>query len=124
MTTIVASPSTTSIENRLPSPKLQSDLYPESRSGNPIGLRDFGPMPADYEERRDRLARARLYLVCDRRPPDFLQAALAGGVDLLQLRDKTATDDDLRAAAETFRSCCDKAGALFLVNDRPDLAVA
>jgi thiamine-phosphate pyrophosphorylase len=81
-------------------------------------------MPTDYEERRGRLARARLYLVCDRRPADFLRAALAGGVDLLQLRDKTATDDDLRAAAETFRSCCDEAGALFLVNDRPDLAVA
>ncbi len=107
-----------------PSPKMQSDRYHESRSGNPIGLRDFGPMPTDYEQRRDRLARARLYLVCDRRPADFLRAALAGGVDLVQLRDKTATDDELRAAAETFRSCCDEAGALFLFNDRPDLAVA
>jgi thiamine monophosphate synthase len=45
-------------------------------------------MPTDYEERRDRLARARLYLVCDRRPADFLRASLAGGVDLLQLRDR------------------------------------
>jgi thiamine-phosphate pyrophosphorylase len=101
-----------------------SDRYHESRSGNPIRLRDFGSMPTDYEDRRDRLARARLYLVCDRRPANFLRAALAGGVDLVQLRDKTATDDDLRAAAETFRSCCDEAGALFLLNDRPDLAVA
>ena len=81
-------------------------------------------MPAEHEEPRDRLARARLYLVCDRRPADFLRAALAGGVDLLQLRDKAASDDDLRAAAETFRSCCDEMGALFLLNDRPDLAVA
>jgi thiamine-phosphate pyrophosphorylase len=81
-------------------------------------------MPAEHEERRDRLARARLYLVCDRRPPDFLRAALAGGVDLLQLRDKAASDADLLAAARTFRSCCDEAGALFLLNDRPDLAVA
>jgi thiamine-phosphate pyrophosphorylase len=112
------------MEKPPPSPKLQSDRYHESRSGNPIGLRDFGPMRADHEARRDRLARARLYLVCDRRPAEFLRAALAGGVDLLQLRDKTATDDDLRAAAETFRRCCDEAGALFLLNDRPDLAVA
>ena len=81
-------------------------------------------MPAEHDERRDRLARARLYLVCDRRPADFLRAALAGGVDLLQLRDKAASADDLRAAAETFRSCCDEMGALFLLNDRPDLAVA
>ena len=81
-------------------------------------------MPAEHDERRDRLARARLYLVCDRRPADFLRAALAGGVDLLQLRDKAASDAELLAAAETFRSCCDEAGALFLLNDRPDLAIA
>jgi thiamine-phosphate pyrophosphorylase len=81
-------------------------------------------MPADYEERRDRLARARLYLVCDRRPAAFLRAALAGGVDLLQLRDKAASDEELLAAAQTFRACCAETGALFLVNDRPDLAVA
>jgi thiamine-phosphate pyrophosphorylase len=81
-------------------------------------------MPTEHEERRDRLARARLYLVCGRRPADFLRAALAGGVDLLQLRDKDADDEELLAAAQTFRACCDEAGALFLLNDRPDLAVA
>ena len=82
-------------------------------------------MPAEHEERRDRLARARLYLVCDRRPADFLRAALAGGVDLFQLRDKAASDDELLAAArDASRRCCDAAGALFLLNDRPDLAVA
>lgn len=76
------------------------------------------------EERRERLERARLYLVCDRRPPEFLRAALAGGVDVVQLRDKTASEDELLAAASTFRKCVDEAGALFILNDRPDLAVA
>jgi thiamine-phosphate pyrophosphorylase len=75
-------------------------------------------------ERRARLERARLYLVCDTRPPEFLRAALAGGVDVLQLRDKTADDEAILRAAVTFRECCDEAGALFVVNDRPDLAVA
>jgi thiamine-phosphate pyrophosphorylase len=74
--------------------------------------------------RSDRLARARLYLVCDRREPDFLRAALDGGVDVLQLRDKAASDDQLLEAAAVFRACCDEAGALFVLNDRPDLAVA
>jgi thiamine-phosphate pyrophosphorylase len=75
-------------------------------------------------DRRDRLARARLYLVCDRRPEAFLRAALAAGVDVLQLRDKEAGDDDVLAAASTFRRVADELGALFVVNDRPDLAVA
>jgi thiamine-phosphate pyrophosphorylase len=82
--------------------------------------------PAD---RRARLAAARLYLVCDRRPGgrplrDVLARALAGGVDLFQLRDKDATDGELLAAAVVARSLCDEAGALLVLNDRPDLAVA
>jgi thiamine-phosphate pyrophosphorylase len=84
------------------------------------------PVPAD---RRARLAEARLYLVCDRRPggrplPDVLARALAGGVDVFQLRDKDATDDELLAAAAGARALCDEAGALLVLNDRPDLAVA
>ena len=76
------------------------------------------------DDRRARLERARLYLVCDARPADFLRAALAGGVDVLQLRDKAVDDAAILRAAETFRACCEDAGALFVVNDRPDLAVA
>jgi len=75
-------------------------------------------------DRRERLARARLYLVCDRRPERFLRAALAGGVDVLQLRDKDASDDEVLAAAPVFRRAADDAGALFVINDRPDLARA
>jgi thiamine-phosphate pyrophosphorylase len=75
-------------------------------------------------DRRDRLAAARLYLVCDRRSEDFLRAALRGGVDVLQLRDKHATDDEVLAAATVFRRVAAEAGALFIVNDRPDLAAA
>jgi thiamine-phosphate pyrophosphorylase len=75
-------------------------------------------------DRRDRLARARLYLVCDRRPEAFLRAALAGGVDIVQLRDKEASDEQVLEAAKVFRRVADAHGALFVVNDRPDLAVA
>src|SRR3712207_815533 len=52
---------------------------------------------------RERLAAARLYLVCDARPRAFLDAALAGGVDVVQLRDKALADDELVAAAADFR---------------------
>lgn len=75
-------------------------------------------------DRRDRLDDARLYLVCPRRPQAFLEAALRGGVDLVQLRDKQATDAELLAAAPAFRAACDAHGALFVLNDRPDLVTA
>jgi thiamine-phosphate pyrophosphorylase len=70
---------------------------------------------------RARLATARLYLVCDARPREWLLAALRGGVDLVQLRDKALDDAGLVAAARQFRAAADEAGALFILNDRPDL---
>ena len=84
------------------------------------------PVVAD---RHRRLAAARLYFVCDRRPggrplPEVLAAALAGGVDVFQLRDKTADDHALLAGAAEARALCAAAGALFLLNDRPGLALA
>ena len=75
-------------------------------------------------DRRDRLSRARLYLVCDARPREWLRAALAGGVDVVQLRAKDAADDALLRAAQDFRAAADEAGALFILNDRPDLVAA
>jgi thiamine-phosphate pyrophosphorylase len=73
---------------------------------------------------RERIGAARLYLVCDARPREFLSAALRGGVDVIQLRDKTLDDGALVAAAREFRAAADAAGALFVLNDRPDLVAA
>ena len=53
-----------------------------------------------------------------------LEEALGGGVDVLQLREKNAPDERIVAAAARFRSRCDEHGALFVVNDRVDLALA
>jgi thiamine-phosphate pyrophosphorylase len=73
---------------------------------------------------RERLSTARLYLVCDARPLEWLRATLRGGVDLVQLRDKTLDADGLVAAAGAFREAASEAGALFILNDRPDLVSA
>ncbi len=76
------------------------------------------------DERRQRLARARLYFVTDARTaPAVLRAALEGGTDMLQLRDREASDDAVLGAAAVFRELCDTHGALFWINDRPDLAL-
>jgi thiamine-phosphate pyrophosphorylase len=73
---------------------------------------------------RERLADTRLYLVCDARPRAFLDAALRGGADLIQLRDKSLSDEELAKAAKVFRAAADAHGALFILNDRPDLVEA
>jgi thiamine-phosphate pyrophosphorylase len=70
---------------------------------------------------RQRLSSARLYLVCDARPDGFLDSALRGGVDLVQLRCKDAGDEEILAAASRFARACRSYDALFILNDRPDL---
>lgn len=72
-----------------------------------------------------RLAEARLYFVTDAGTDEHvLSEALAGGVDVLQLREKDAPDAEILAAARLFRDLCDAHEALFVLNDRADLAVA
>lgn len=75
---------------------------------------------------RDRLAAARLYLCTGLRPdlPDFLDAVLANGVDVVQLREKGIEARAEIAAAEVFADACRRHGALFSINDRADVAHA
>jgi thiamine-phosphate pyrophosphorylase len=79
--------------------------------------------------RRERLRTARLYFCCEARPggadPEpLLSAALRGGVDIVQLREKALPRREVELAAQTFRRLCDTHSALFIVNDDPDLARA
>ena len=69
----------------------------------------------------ERLRSERLYLVCDDRPDEFLAAALRGGVGIVQLRMKDRPDEAVLAAARRFAERCAEHGALFILNDRPDL---
>jgi thiamine-phosphate pyrophosphorylase len=79
---------------------------------------------ASVNERRERLGRARLYLVCDQRPDAFLEGALRGGVDMVQLRIKHGSDEEIASTARHYAALCQCSGALLIVNDRPDLARA
>lgn len=73
---------------------------------------------------REAIRHARLLLVTDSRPdlPGRVAAAVRGGVDVVQLRDKRATRDELLPLAEELREVCARGGALFTVNDDPELA--
>lgn len=72
-------------------------------------------------ERGQRLSEARLYLICGAVADELLHAALNGGVDIVQLRLKGASDGEILEAARRFQSACAAHGALFILNDRPDL---
>src|SRR4051794_12559396 len=89
----------------------------------------LAPPEAAGPLRRERLRTARLYFVCDAHPrgndPEpLLRAALSGGVDIVQLREKELPRREIELAALTFRRLCDTYSALFIVNDDPELAAA
>lgn len=76
-------------------------------------------------------ARARwdLYVITDERlsgrsHEEQAREALAGGAGIIQLRDKSATTRRLYEAALALRTLTRAAGALFIVNDRVDIALA
>jgi len=80
-------------------------------------------------DRRERLARARLYVVTGARTgrgdlEPFLDAILEAGTDIVHLREKDAEAADVLRWAAVFRDAARRHGALFTVNDRPDVAMA
>jgi thiamine-phosphate pyrophosphorylase len=82
--------------------------------------------PAD---RAGRLRGSRLYVVTGARSDqgdlaEFLEQILAAGVDIVQLREKQAEAGDLIRWGKSIREAADRHDALFIVNDRPDVAAA
>jgi thiamine-phosphate pyrophosphorylase len=98
------------------------------------------PTQTTGAERRARLAAARLYLVCPplaerfssalesasapRELSQLLAGAIAGGVNIVQLREKRLPGDGLTALARTAQQQCSRLGALLIVNDQPEIALA
>lgn len=75
------------------------------------------------------LSDARLYLCTDARRrqgdlPEFLDAALSGGVDIVQLRDKGMEAAEELEHLAVFADACKRHGKLLAVNDRADVAHA
>ncbi|GAB4374270.1 MAG: thiamine phosphate synthase [Elainellaceae cyanobacterium] len=77
-------------------------------------------------QRLQKLQRSRLYLVTS--PGDYLfkavEAALQGGLTLVQYRDKNSDDATRLQTAEKLKHLCHRYDALFIINDRVDLALA
>lgn len=71
------------------------------------------------------IADCRLYLCTPDRPdlPVFVAACIAGGVDIVQLREKQLEAGALMRRARLVRDVCIRSGVPFILNDRPDLAL-
>ena len=77
---------------------------------------------------RERLAARELYVLvtsalCPNGPGQLISAALAGGAGIIQVREKNMPDRELMTYGKYVREWTAQAGALFIMNDRPDLAV-
>jgi thiamine-phosphate pyrophosphorylase len=76
---------------------------------------------------RQRLAEARMYVLvtaagCKASLEWTIEEAAAGGAQIIQLREKDLPDQELLERARRVRQCTRKAGVLFIMNDRPDIA--
>ncbi len=83
-----------------------------------------------HDERIARFKETGLYVVitekfCNGRSPlEVLQAVLNAGVKLVQFREKNSNGLDLFTMASKFKELTAEAGALMIVNDRVDVALA
>ena len=76
--------------------------------------------------RHQQLQSAPLYLVTSPEPEILktVEAALRGGLSLVQYRDKDGKDSERLEKAEQLCQLCHHYNALFIVNDRVDIALA
>ena len=100
---------------------------------HPSGVRALRPpfggrprAPETDDTLRVRLAQARLYLCMPDRPDlaAFIAGVVGAGVDIVQLRERGLDDGQLLRRAVLAREAANGAGALFVLNDRPDIALA
>jgi thiamine-phosphate pyrophosphorylase len=81
------------------------------------------------EQRREKLSRMRLYLITGDQGGEvetarIVEAALEGGANVIQLRKKTMAKGEQYSIARALRRLTQLHGALFIVNDHADIAVA
>jgi thiamine-phosphate pyrophosphorylase len=74
------------------------------------------------EQLHQRLQEAHLYLLCEDIEDERLEAALRGGVDMVELLDRDGLKDaELLSIAARLRPICERHGALLMLNNRPEL---
>lgn len=83
-----------------------------------------------HDIRMEKFVRAGIYFVTSqslskgRSTVEIVRSALKGGIKLVQLREKDLTDSEMTELAMEIRAMTTDAGALLIINDRPDVAIA
>ncbi len=107
--------------------QMRYQLYSlDSQIVNPLMIEAFMTPDAPSSSLRSQLMQARTYLVTSP-VPDLLgvvEAALQGGIAIVQYREKSADDAQRLHLAQQLRALCHRYRALFIVNDRADIALA
>lgn len=107
--------------------QMRYQLYSlDSQIVNPLMTEAFMTPNAPSTALRSKLIQARTYLVTSP-VPDLLgvvEAALQGGIAIVQYREKSANDAQRLHLAQQLKALCHQYGALFIVNDRADIALA
>jgi thiamine-phosphate pyrophosphorylase len=70
---------------------------------------------------QERLQEARLYLICPDIEEARLDAALRGGVDIVEIMDSDASDAEVLSIAARLRPICERHGVPLMLNNRPSL---
>jgi thiamine-phosphate pyrophosphorylase len=88
-------------------------------------MRREAPPLVKPSERRDTFAEARLYLCTPgHHPTDVLAGVVEAGVDVVQLRIKDAEAAEIIEIGESYMAVCEDRNVPFVINDRPDIALA
>ena len=107
--------------------QMRSQLYAlDSQLMQPLVALNARDTPSVKTQRFRQLMAARTYLVTSP-VPDILgvvEAALKGGIAMVQYREKSADDEERLRIAQQMRALCHRYDALFIVNDRVDIAAA
>lgn len=95
--------------------KLRYDLY------------SIEPLILSSNVLREKLAKAHLYVLVTTHlssadPKTVTREAIAGGADIIQMREKDMEDGEFYALAAALAEICRQSGTIFLVNDRPHIA--
>ena len=95
-----------------------------------IQLQQSATSPSERSkfDRTGKLHSAKLYVLlteslCRQPWKQVVEACLAGGADIIQLREKSLPPSEIVRRGKWISAACQHAGALFIMNDRPDLAV-
>lgn len=117
---------------RYESYKLHQQLcVPEQKSTASIleipTLADATELPESRIRRLKQLAAARLYVLlteslCQRPWQEVVEEVLAGGADVIQLREKQLSANEVVSRGRWIATACKKSGALFIMNDVPEIA--